>query len=401
MTDNQHGGLQVGQPVLDSLFVDWLIRLLDDRYGVRQRGSPGERRYSITLTDESVIEVEFDASGQPQVQGPTEHRADLPSLVEDARKRASALDFGSGVWWETSFSTDVSGITGVGMLHMMRTMSEHNTRRFQGDWRLGGDALLSFEQAETGPAVAVFPKFDVHMTFRVPAPAPGPHAEAIAAELGTFVRAAVAFATGAPLLGSPVLFPADEDKVREVTSKLANAPELPVEGEPLWAQVWAQAPDVQSTEALRRVQGAMFAYEQAMLQGSEYVTIALLISALEALSVPNASWQQDRVTTRFFRFLKELCPEAIDEVMSHANFAQAFGAYTSKRRFMDAMYSLRSKPLHTGFLQHRLAVLPMADSNAQIRVALISDIVRAGIVEFLRRPFSSLVGHPRMSPTLD
>jgi hypothetical protein len=103
----------------------------------------------------------------------------------------------------------------------------------------------------------------------------------------------------------------------------------------------------------------MYAYKQAMRQESEYVTIALLVSALEALSVPNASWRLERVTTRFFRFVQELCPEAVRQVMQHDNFAEAFGPYSSERRFIDSLYSLRSQPLHTGFLHHRLSAVPM------------------------------------------
>lgn len=171
-----------------------------------------------------------------------------------------------------------------------------------------------------------------------------------------------------------------------------------MERAPIWPQILELVQGVDSPEAVRRVQGAIFAYEQAIRQESEYVTLALLVSALEALSVPNASWQTERVTTRFFRFVQELCPDAINEVMLHSNFAQAFGTYQSKRRFIDALYSLRSKPLHTGFLQHRLSALPMMGGDAGIRVALVSEIVRAGIVEFLRRPFSSLVGHPEIAP---
>lgn len=86
-------------------------------------------------------------------------------------------------------------------LQLMRIMSEHNSRRFQGDWRLGSEALVSFQQAEQIPAPVVIPKFDVHITFRVLAPGPGPHAEAIAEEIGTFLRAATSFAPAAPLLG--------------------------------------------------------------------------------------------------------------------------------------------------------------------------------------------------------
>ena len=212
MTENQHEGLPINRPELQKLFVNWLIQLLDERFGVKQRGSSGTGRWNITLTDESFIEAEFDTSGPP------------------------------------------------------------------------------------------------------------------------------------------------------------------------------------------RVQGAIFAYEQAMRQDSEYVTIALLVSALEALSVPNASWQQERVTTRFFRFVQELCSDSLVEIMAHGNFAQAFGAYGSQRRFIDAMYSLRSKPLHTGFVQHRLSALPGMHGDAGIRVTLVSMLVCAGINEFLRRPFSSLTGHPQIAP---
>jgi hypothetical protein len=397
MTENQHEGLPIDRLELQKLFVNWLLQLLDERFGVKQRGSSGTGRWNITLTDESFIEAEFDTSGQPRVQGPPEYEQELASAVEDARRRTLALDFGSGAWWRASFSTDM-GLTGVTMLHFMRLMNEHNPRRLSGDFRLGGEALLTFEQENMELTPVSIPKFDVHITFRVPAPGPGPHAEAIAEGIGTFLRAAASFATAAPLLGLPALFPAEEAQIEEATQKLPGAMELPVEGGPLWPQILALAPTQDSVEALQRVQGAIFAYEQAMRQDSEYVTIALLVSALEALSVPNASWQQERVTTRFFRFVQELCSDSLVEIMAHGNFAQAFGAYGSQRRFIDAMYSLRSKPLHTGFVQHRLSALPRIHGDAGIRVTLVSMLVRAGINEFLRRPFSSLIGHPQIAP---
>ena len=131
------------------------------------------------------------------------------------------------------------------------------------------------------------------------------------------------------------------------------------------------------------------------------MAIALLVSALEALSVPNATWRKSRLTTRFLRFVPALCPDSVREVMNHENFSEVFGSYTSERRFLDELYSLRSTPLHTGFLQHRLSALPMGGGPAGIRVMLISGLVRAGIVEFLRRPFSSLIGHPVIAPPSD
>lgn len=172
MTGDQYEGLSIERPELQRLFVNWLIQLLDERYGVRQRGSEGASRWNVTLTDESTIQVEFDRSGQPLVQGPAEHEDALASIVEDAHRRALALDFGKGAWWRVSFSTDM-GLTGAAVLHFMRFMSEHNSRRFQGDWRLGSEALVSFQQANLESTPVVIPKFDVHITFRVPAPGLG------------------------------------------------------------------------------------------------------------------------------------------------------------------------------------------------------------------------------------
>jgi hypothetical protein len=418
--------LLIESPELQRLFIDWMIHLLDEHYGVKSRSSAGGGTpWSITLADDSVIQVELNSFGQFSVEGRAKYKNELATLAKDAHTRTLALDYGKGAWWSASFSTDL-GATSVGMLHFMRFISEHNSRRFSGDWRLGNEALISFKQGNMQRTPVAFPKFDVEITFRVPAPGPGPHAEAIAEGIGTFLRAATSFATAAPLLGSPPLWPAEAKEVEEVMTKLLNAPELPVErGGPnapaldmnqqdaLWPllgslltlpesvdaqQPVSLTPDPESVEALRRVQGAMFAYEQAIQQESEYVAITLLVSALEALSVPNTSWQQDRVSTRFFRFVQELCPETVSEIMRHGNFAQTFGPYSSPRRFLDQLYSLRSKPLHTGFVQNQLSTAPGMKQESQIRVMLASWLVRAGIARFLRRAFSSLIGHPVIAP---
>lgn len=131
-------------------------------------------------------------------------------------------DFDAGAWWKVSFLTDMSdaGLTGVWNLHFMRIMSEHNSRRFQGDWRLGDTVLVTFQQADSAPLPVVVPKFNVHITFRVSAPGQGPHSEAIAEEVGTVLRAVTSFATAAPLLGTLTLFPAQDEEIAEAASKI-------------------------------------------------------------------------------------------------------------------------------------------------------------------------------------
>jgi hypothetical protein len=382
------------------LWADWVLRLLDERYGVTQQSNGEGKNWNATLANGAVIQFRVTETGECEIEAPQEYTADANAIAEDAHRRTLALDYGSGAWWRASFSTDM-GLSGVTSLHFMRIMSEHNARRYQGHWRFGGEALLSFDQAEKGATPVVIPKFDVRMLFRVPAPGHGPHSISIAEELATFLRAATAFASAAPLQIAAPIFPADDQEQAEAQAQVPNAPELPAEGQPLWAQLMSLVPDPGQLESLRRAQGAMFAYEQAITQESEYVTLALLVSALEALNVPNATWQMERVSARFISFCLQLCPDAIDVVMNHANFAQAFDGYSSAKRFLRTLYGLRSKPLHTGFLQHRVSRLPAMGGDAGIRVALVSEVVRAAVVVFMRKPFSSLVGHPTADPAAE
>lgn len=389
---------------LEKLFVNWLIYLLDERYGVNAWGTAEASAWSVTLADGSTIQVGFNPSGQPDVQGPAKYEGALASIVEDADRRTVARDYGAGAWWIVSRVTDMRA-SGVAILHLMRLRNEHMTRQFQGDWRLGSDVLVSFRQWYPSTSSPI-PMFDVDIAYRVLGPGPGPFTQERAQERGTLLRAAISFATGAPLLDPGVFVPVNTDAwVSEVKGKLGWASELPIytaEGPSLWPEVTALAQGSDVPEDVRRVQGALFAYEQAIHQESEYVTIVLLVSALEALSVPNfpkKSWREERVTTRFLRFVRELSSDAVSDVMNHENFSEAFGSITSTRRFLDDLYSSRSEPLHTGFLHH--AVRAPMGGGSPVRVMLVSRLVRAGIVEFLRRPFSSLIGHPATarSPT--
>jgi hypothetical protein len=52
-------------------------------------------------------------------------------------------------------------------------------------------------------------------------------------------------------------------------------------------------------------------------------------------------------------------------------------------------------------LQHRVSRLPAMGGDAGIRVALVSEVVRAAVVAFMRKPFSSLVGHPTADPVAE
>jgi hypothetical protein len=170
MAGNKHERPQIEQPELQWLFVNWLIYLLGEQYGVNGWGTSEASRWSITLADESTIQVEFDPSDRPDVQGPAEYEAALVSIVKDAYRRTLARDYGTGAWWMVACRTDMR-MSGVGILHLMRLRKEYMPRQFQGDWQLGGEALVSFRQTNLSTS-SPLPKFDVDIIFRVPGPGP-------------------------------------------------------------------------------------------------------------------------------------------------------------------------------------------------------------------------------------
>jgi len=375
------------------LFVDWLGALCDERFGAARQGTSGDA-WTIGLKDESQVAVRFGPQGEPLVEV-SDQRFDPVPFVEEAHKHAVAGDFGDGQWYSLSLSCDVR-LEGWAGLHMLRSMNEH--RRFEGDWAFGDDCLLSFKQADTKPAPIVIPKFDLHVLYRVPSPWHGPHGNSLAEELGTFVRSAIAFASGAPFQSLAGLWPAEKEDVAAAKATLARGTrQLFVEDVPL-AHALLGLARWGNREVFERAQGAIYAYEEALGQRSEFVAIILLVTAMEALAVPNAAWRKERLTKRFIEVVAQLCPDVLASILSHGNFEAAFGSYASARRFLDALYNARSRPLHTGFVQHRVTAIPGMGGDAAIRVMLVSELARAAILSFLRAPFTSLVGHPIIDP---
>ncbi|GGM43999.1 hypothetical protein GCM10007977_051990 [Dactylosporangium sucinum] len=200
------------------------------------------------------------------------------------------------------------------------------------------------------------------------------------------------------------VFEATADEVEASLAVLATMRQLPLEPglslydlEGLYEFREDARPEV-GREAYARAEGCIYAYEQAMEQPSEHVALAMYISALEALANPNTSWRKNRSAARFVHFIEQLASSEIDETMSHPNFVQAFGSIASRKKFLEKLYELRSTPLHTGMLRHAVGGFFQTDTMASIRVSLVSGLVRTCFANFLRGPFSSLVGHPRVDP---
>lgn len=381
----------IGSPVLRDLFVDWFGVSLRDGLGLIGSGRSG-RRFSFRVSEKCEIAIVVPDDGtQISVEGPTDMSGDLVRIAADARARALLNQTGEPVWWQIAFESKPDW-TEAGSLHMFRNLGQH--KRYEGNWRLGSDALLKFQQVgDKHPPL--FPNQTVTVVFRSAGPGHGPFAKRQAITWASVIRAVVALASASPVTGPNLLRPA-RDSVRaeaiEVTLD-SGTPDLNIDGLAVWPAI-ARMVEAGAGEAFGRLFGALQAFEQALFQRNAGAALIFFVTAIEALGVPNGPWQSERVTRRFSEFLMEACPEAIEEVLKHANYLLAFGRPLTMKRFADHLYKLRSSPVHTGRLGQVLSAPFMDDDGASIRVALTSDVARAAILRFLGTPFSVLTGHP-------
>jgi hypothetical protein len=130
----------------------------------------------------------------------------------------------------------------------------------------------------------------------------------------------------------------------------------------------------------------------------------LFVSAIEALIAPRLEWGKEKVTKRFIKGVRSLCPQAVDNLIAHPNIEMALQlrlkGSPSRRRYdvLDGIYAMRSVPTHMGIGLSRNAMLLALGSSENMRVALLSDLARAAILGFLQAPRSFLIGHPLLDP---
>jgi hypothetical protein len=177
-------------------------------------------------------------------------------------------------------------------------------------------------------------------------------------------------------------------------NSLASSPisqQLAIEHFPIGAALHDFA-TLGASEASHRILRAIACFETAMQQGNASATIIHLVTAIEALARPNfkGAWH-NRVTQRYQEFLQTCIPAKLKQVLGHANLQSAFSNVKTTKELVAAVYGARSSAVHNG---HASEFHEFFGGNEGIRVMLIADLVRSAIIEFVRHPFSSLVGHP-------
>jgi hypothetical protein len=377
------------------LQVEWAQRLCASQFGDRQRGTSGDGTYNMTTEDGEQLHFRPSKPGVV-IDGPKDKGTALRRIERESRKLGAARDAGGGVWWQLAYRGDL-GFEMTYSLHFMRVMNEQ--RRFDGYFRFTPSAFVKFELDEAWRKQALSPpKFEATVTFWVPSPGYGPFGSSLAEDLGQRVRAVISFLTGIPVDPPPVFFPPKPEQVDEARAEGAKA-SVDLASELGRLGYYVLSPGrLPANEALSRYLGALLAYEQAIYQRSDHLVVALMVSAIEALSSPEAAWGKLRVTARFKAFVEEAAGETLDEVLAHGNCAEAFPRAKSRRRLLDDLYEMRSVPLHTGLMGHRVTQLPGFETGLTARVMLTSILARATVKAFSERPFTSLVGHPSLDP---
>ena len=396
------------------LFVNWVQYLIGERLGpiASWQGGPESDYWEFQLSEDRKIRLEIKAPKfRLKVDRPHSDRQAVREIVAEAWRNTQALNLGPGLWYRTQFSSEVNLLGPLGQLHFIRLMSEHPRRRVTGPIRFSNSVLFEFDQKATDPSPITPPNFTVDVTLRAPGPGPGPFTQMSVLEQATFIRSILAYSTAASIQHPDgwMSFPAKQDAIESAQRHLADSTvgEITVDGIVLAPRIFgdfaSMAQQTGNFELIRRLQGSLYSYEQALHQDSEYIALILLVTAIEALTVPNVhGWNEKRLVARFSSFVQQAAPDAVQEIMSHGNFKQAFGSYTSRRRFLSEVYGHRSRPLHTGFVANRVLGMPgNFAGEGGIRVALVSELCRACIKSFLEAPFSSLIGHPKIAPGSD
>lgn len=374
-------------------FVDWCHALISEHMGVQQYGSSKDRQ---TLKVKDGPELSFlrdPGSESCSVESEEALPAPLLAILKDASALAARGEMGKTQWWQVTFASRKTLDASFG-LHMMRMLGQ--ARAFSGRWRLGKDVLADFV-VEDPKQLAAFAKQTINVTFRCIGPGHGPRSANLARKQADVIRAVLSFCTASVLEGGGFVKPVVGDDFPPGSEVNSALPELSVQGVPIWGRL-SEAASYGAAELVARVVNALTAYEHALDQPTDGAATVFYVAAIEALTVPNHRYSNQRVTSRFTKSLLALAGPKLEETLKHKNFAEAFES--SKKRvktptdLANRIYGLRSSPVHTGkFGLERGIFFGMFSMEGPIRAALLGEIAEAAILEFVRCPFTSLIGH--------
>lgn len=395
----------------DLLFTGWIQRLAQERLSITQYGTGSTAEHgslynfgdptSSSFVLERTVTGEWSLNSRRGIE-----ESEIISIVSDARNRYVEGDVGDDFAYKAIMTSKAFAMVPLDMSNFMRRLGDQTF--ITGPRRIGDSVLLNFAPKPpddpSQPQLFV-PETVIEATIFVGGPIVGGLTNQTASIMIEIVGAICAFAIGNPVAIPLVISPAsapDTSAARAVRFD-PSIPGLARDGVSL--DIFGELSALGGMESFFRARGAFLSFHAALEQHSPDVETMLFVSSIEALITPFQEWKKDRATRRFIDAINELCPEVVDTLVNHDNVEKAFGfqkATTpngSRKRLLDKIYDIRSLPTHSGIGLKGSSGLAMFADPGSIRVALLSDLARGAILNFLQTPRSSLIGCPSFSPS--
>ena len=405
--DGQASGVRLLPELHALLVVQWVQMLAQDRLGTTQAGSGKGPTGTQTYSFGDPASVHFVLAYAPEdgewsietVSGVAHENVE--AVLEEAIAQAEAMNTGPDVVYRITVSSAGLTLSSGDLLHFMRLLGDQV--RIQGRRRLSDRVILEFieEPVPEGQSLLFAPKTQVTVTLFVPGPVAGPLAQRTAGGLAEVVSAICTLALGRVVTENlPTLFPAKPEEA-QAAAELRYDPEiLTLARDGISLDIFGDLGRLAGSDGTLRARGALLSYQAALEQRNSDVALMLLVTSIEALIAPRPAWGKDKVTKRFIRTIEELCPDAVDAIVNHANAQEAFmvkfrgGVQRRRRDLLDTIYTMRSNPTHTGVTPTTTGTLFQLADAGGMRVALLSDLARGALLAYLLAPRSSLIGHP-------
>jgi hypothetical protein len=239
----------------------------------------------------------------------------------------------------------------------------------------------------------------------VPGPATGFFSDFIAHGVVEPVAAICSFALGRPVDPPPALFAPNKDDHKEARDKQGDSAILTLARKSISLDIFSPLSVPGGFDWSTRARSALLTFDAAMRQERDSVANVLYVVAAESLTVPAAKWREQRLTARFVDFyLREMAP-ALDVIIAHGNFEEAFDIKRAgkrpeslRKRLLLKIYGVRSRQVHEGLLPTYRGMFGLHNVGADMQRALIHDFAHDAILSFLSSPRSSLIGHPQLYP---
>lgn len=383
------------------LFVSWVIKLSADRFALTRYGGGEQagRRYFSFGDDPAGFLVSTALAGGPwrleKVHGLPQVL--VTQLLQDAVASTASGDFGADVVYQVEMATRPTRVDAYFALHGVRILTDQV--RLLGRRRLADRAMLEFTEAPDHPpgVVRLFaPVTQIRALLFVPGPTAGPLSKQVAISFGEVVAAACSLALGRCVALSPTSYelPASAE-VAASAGEIRHAVDIPgLSRDSVSLDVFGELFNRGGAEALARSAGALLAYHGALQESNADLATMSLVTAIEALILPRGEWRKDKVTKRFIEAVQDLCPQAVDEVLLHADVEEAFvytkggGSMTQRDQLLNRIHELKSALTHEGMGRPGTDASRTFGHPAAMRVALLSGLARAAMLSFIQAPRS-------------